>query len=289
MKARIVHILIAGAFWFALAILSRTTDAASANAGFDGTWVATFRGMAPEGGYTVAASFTMTISRSHATLLDSSSYTLDTPEDDWSFLPLEFQHASPLIYTVRRESTAVKSSTAMMQITWGMARLVDWSPRGIPGHYLEAQAGRGWTASYVMRGDTLFDPRNDRTWHRISTSQRAAKQTTATSGPSRRATKQTTATTSTGVGGTWRGTINFGIGGTWNLQLQVAPDGSSVTESGGLAKLTHAATRSANGIVWRSGVFNELEWTLTPQSGGRTAIVTAKSPLGVNDTAVFQR
>src|SRR5204863_1482978 len=43
-----------------------------------------------------------------------------------------------------------------------------------------------------------------------------------------------------------------------------------------------------NTMTWNAGWLNEVTWTLTPQ-GGNTALVTAKSRLGINGTATFMR
>jgi len=49
------------------------------------------------------------------------------------------------------------------------------------------------------------------------------------------------------------------------------------------------ATVSGNTISWKSGIFNEIDWTLVPQGGGSTALVTSKSGLGVNGSSTFVR
>ena len=91
------------------------------------------------------------------------------------------------------------------------------------------------------------------------------------------------------VAGTWGGRLKFGIAGTFNMRLVVNSDGNSVSESGGLAAGTHPATRNGEVLTWRSGVFDEVEWSLTPGPNGENATVTVKSPFGVNDRASFQK
>jgi hypothetical protein len=89
--------------------------------------------------------------------------------------------------------------------------------------------------------------------------------------------------------GTWNGNITFGIAGTFNLTLVVNSEGNLVMESGGLVNGSHPAVRTGDMISWRSGSFNEVEWTLKPSANGSSATVTAKSPPGVRDTATFHK
>ena len=69
------------------------------------------------------------------------------------------------------------------------------------------------------------------------------------------------------------------------VSLAINADGTSVKMAAG----DRPATVSGNTITWKSGFFNEITWTLTPQGGGSTALVTSKSGLGVNGTATFVR
>lgn len=89
--------------------------------------------------------------------------------------------------------------------------------------------------------------------------------------------------------GTWRGTLKLGISGTFRITLKVSPDGSSVYESGAVLDGSHQA-KIANGVLtWRTGVLNEVKWTLEPGRDGASAVVSARSPLGITDTATFER
>lgn len=85
--------------------------------------------------------------------------------------------------------------------------------------------------------------------------------------------------------GNWFGTISQGVWGDVKVALVINVDGSSVRMTAG----ERPATVSGNTITWKSGLFNEITWTLTPQSNGTTAFVTSKSGLGVNGTATFGR
>ena len=73
--------------------------------------------------------------------------------------------------------------------------------------------------------------------------------------------------------------------GNVKVPLVINADGSSVKMTAG----ERPATVNGNTITWKSGLFNEITWTLTPQSDGTTASVTSKSGLGVNGTATFTR
>jgi hypothetical protein len=85
--------------------------------------------------------------------------------------------------------------------------------------------------------------------------------------------------------GNWSGTISQGIWGNAKVALVINADGSSVKMTAG----ERPATVNGNVITWKSGLFNEIAWTLTPQGNGTTALVTSKSGLGVNGTATFSR
>jgi hypothetical protein len=100
----------------------------------------------------------------------------------------------------------------------------------------------------------------------------SAKAPTASSGPARFA-------------GNWAGTISQGIWGNVKVTLSINAEGTSVKMAAG----ERPATVSGNTISWKSGIFNEIGWTLAPQGGGSTALVTSKSGLGVNGSATFTR
>jgi hypothetical protein len=85
--------------------------------------------------------------------------------------------------------------------------------------------------------------------------------------------------------GNWFGTISQGLWGNLKIPLVINADGTSVKMTAG----ERPATLNGNTITWRSGLFNEIAWTLTPQKDGITALVTSKSGLGVNGTATFYR
>jgi hypothetical protein len=85
--------------------------------------------------------------------------------------------------------------------------------------------------------------------------------------------------------GNWFGTISLGMWGDVKGPLVINANGSSVKMTAG----ERPATVNGDKITWKSGLFNEITWTLTPQKDGTTALVTAKSGLGVNGTATFSR
>jgi hypothetical protein len=77
-----------------------------------------------------------------------------------------------------------------------------------------------------------------------------------------------------------------------NFTLAVNNDGNAVTEvSGGLVgKITFQAQNDGNAVHWRSGVFTELQWTLTSSGDGKTAVLNVKGSLVIGDhTAIFQK
>jgi hypothetical protein len=98
------------------------------------------------------------------------------------------------------------------------------------------------------------------------------RQKPATTGPARFA-------------GTWSGTISQGILGHIKVSLSINAEGTIVR----ISSSDRPATVNGNTITWRSGWLNEITWTLTPEKGGTTALVTSNSALGVNGTATFTR
>lgn len=89
--------------------------------------------------------------------------------------------------------------------------------------------------------------------------------------------------------GTWTGKINQGLWGKVLFSFTLPPGASQVTEDSAFGTYSHPATSDGRTATWNSGVLNEITWTFTPNSDGTTAQVTAKSALGVNGSAVFQR
>ncbi|HEX7517888.1 MAG TPA: hypothetical protein VF345_11455 [Chthoniobacterales bacterium] len=107
---------------------------------------------------------------------------------------------------------------------------------------------------------------------RATSSNNESAKAPATSGPGRFA-------------GSWSGTISQGVWGNVQVPLAINADGTSVKMTSG----ERPATVNGNTITWKSGLFNEITWTLTLQSNRTTAFVTSKSGLGVNGTATFSR
>jgi hypothetical protein len=89
--------------------------------------------------------------------------------------------------------------------------------------------------------------------------------------------------------GTWAGRINQGILGNVEFTLVVNDAANSVRESANGLHFTHPAILNGNTLSWQSGLLNEVAWTLTPSSDGRTALATSHSGLGVNGSATFRR
>ncbi|GEM_PF-5104870 len=89
--------------------------------------------------------------------------------------------------------------------------------------------------------------------------------------------------------GTWRGTISQGIWGNVEVTLVVSPDMGTITSSSRLGRGTHPVVFDGTRLTFRSGLLNEIQWTLAPASDGRSAAVTSRSALGVNGAAVFEK
>jgi hypothetical protein len=106
-----------------------------------------------------------------------------------------------------------------------------------------------------------------------------------TSGGDKESTKAPIAPGPGRFAGNWFGTISQGIWGDVKVPLVINANGSSVKMTAG----ERPATVNGDTITWKSGLFNEITWTLTPQKDGTTALVTSKSGLGVNGTATFSR
>jgi len=89
--------------------------------------------------------------------------------------------------------------------------------------------------------------------------------------------------------GTWIGRINQGILGNVEVTLTVNDAANAVREASNGLHFTHPAILNGNTLSWQDGLLNEIAWTLTPNSDGRTALATAHSGLGVNGSATFRR
>jgi len=89
--------------------------------------------------------------------------------------------------------------------------------------------------------------------------------------------------------GTWTGTINQGILGNIEISLVIDTTRISVKEISKVGTFTHPATTNGNMLTWRAGWLNEIAWTFTPASDGKTAAATSKSGFGVNGAAIFRK
>ena len=94
-----------------------------------------------------------------------------------------------------------------------------------------------------------------------------------------------------GCAGNWHGTLPFGMFGDITPTLTVNQDGNAVTESGGLVPtFTVPASNDGKTVSWRTGIAKELQWTLTPASDGKTAVVRVHGSMFAGDhTAIFQK
>ena len=90
--------------------------------------------------------------------------------------------------------------------------------------------------------------------------------------------------------GTWRGTLPFGTFGDLHLTLVVNKEGTLITETGGVVDGSHPGAPIGNVVTWRSGAFNAINWTLTPNADGKTASVAVRGGLFIGDySAIFQK
>lgn len=91
-------------------------------------------------------------------------------------------------------------------------------------------------------------------------------------------------------GGTWQGKLNQGVWGDWQFTLIFNASGTSVSIKAPVGSTSdHPTTCDGNIASWRTGIFNEVAWTFTPNGDGVTAAVTAQSGLGINGVATFRR
>src|SRR6266550_4012887 len=88
--------------------------------------------------------------------------------------------------------------------------------------------------------------------------------------------------------GTWNGRINQTPLGHVRTSLTIDPNATSVALSHNLGGGNRPLTVNGNAASWKTGVMDEIAWTLTPNSDGQTAQVTMKG-LMANDTTTFRR
>jgi hypothetical protein len=88
--------------------------------------------------------------------------------------------------------------------------------------------------------------------------------------------------------GTWRGMVHLGSGD-FNMTFVVNNEGTLITESGGWVDGSHPGSHNGDVMIWRSGGFNAIGWTLTPEPDGKTAILTVKGPIIGNNSAVLRK
>ena len=104
-----------------------------------------------------------------------------------------------------------------------------------------------------------------------TTTNKEPRQPSVTSGPAR-------------FSGSWSGIIQQGMSGTPPVSFFIHAEGTSVRMKEG----EHPAVVNGNTITWKNGWFNEISWTLTPQTSN-SAVVTSNSAFGVNGTATFTK
>ena len=88
--------------------------------------------------------------------------------------------------------------------------------------------------------------------------------------------------------GSWNGTISRGIWGNVSYTLVVNATGTSVKEISYWGSYDRPSRWDGYTVTFRSGGFNELTCTITPDSKGKTARVTMKG-LAQNGDSVFRK
>jgi hypothetical protein len=95
--------------------------------------------------------------------------------------------------------------------------------------------------------------------------------------------------------GTWRGTIECGLAGDKDITFQVSANGTVLTTNIHFFDWPKTLTPTCDGhaMTWKTTAIQT--WTLTPNSDGRTAVVTGNDPgalfgLGAfNSSAIFRK
>jgi hypothetical protein len=116
------------------------------------------------------------------------------------------------------------------------------------------------------------EKRSYRTKSQTTTTNKEPRQSSVSSGPAR-------------FSGNWSGSI------TQSIVYGMVPISFFINADATFVKMKEGerpAAINGNTITWNAGWLNEVTWTLTPQ-GGNSALVTAKSRLGINGTATFTR
>jgi serine/threonine protein kinase len=90
--------------------------------------------------------------------------------------------------------------------------------------------------------------------------------------------------------GTWTGRIKIGNAGDFDVTLAVNSKATSLAQKTDRSgEHVHPTTVSGHTLSWRGGDSNSVAWTLTPEADGQTALATARTGAGVENTAVFRR
>jgi hypothetical protein len=89
--------------------------------------------------------------------------------------------------------------------------------------------------------------------------------------------------------GVWTGRISVGILGTTDETLTIDPTGTVVVEKNRFGSATHPSTWDGATVRFQAGAFNEIAFTVTPNTDGQTAVVTANSMFISNPGAAFRK
>ena len=112
------------------------------------------------------------------------------------------------------------------------------------------------------------------------------KPSTHTSEPSA---KSPAGVTQSRFAGIWKGTISVGILGTTEETLTINSAGTAVNEKNRFGTANHPATCDGTTVKFSAGALGEIAFAVTPNSDGKTAIVSANSVFISNPAVTFRK
>jgi hypothetical protein len=89
--------------------------------------------------------------------------------------------------------------------------------------------------------------------------------------------------------GTWKGTMHWGVAGTVDVTLVIDPQATTVNEINRVISGVRTLKNNGQTVSWHEGGYGAMSWTFTPNPDGKTAVVTLKELMFINDSAVFQK
>ena len=101
--------------------------------------------------------------------------------------------------------------------------------------------------------------------------------------------KSPAAMTHSRFAGIWKGTVSLGILGTTEETLTINSAGTAVHEKNHFGSADHPATWDGTTVKFSAGALNEIAFAVTPDSDGKTAIVSANSIFISNPAVTFRK